>query len=316
MTVAPITKREGELNIEWIKWGKITWVNVEKPTTKDIDYLAKNYLFHPLDLEDCLSRIELPKIDEYENYLFSVLHFPVFHKKARVTMPNQVSVFIGADFVVTVHSGDLKPLVKLFKDCQQNERAREDNMARSSGYLLYRILDRLVDYCFPIMNKIIANVEAAEDRLFSEQARDTVREISVLRRDIMAYRRIIRHQPAILKSLEEKDYPFLREDLDVYYGDIGDHVGKLMETLEEYKEIVEGLFDTGDSLSSHRTSEVMKMLTILGTILLPLLLVASLYGMNVSLPFEDSSLAFTFIILISFAISGGMLAYFRLKRWI
>jgi len=316
MTVAPITKREEELNIEWIKWGKITWVNVEKPTTKDIDYLAKNYLFHPLDLEDCLSRIELPKIDEYENYLFSVLHFPVFHKKARVTMPNQVSVFIGADFVVTVHSGDLKPLVKLFKDCQQNERAREDNMARSSGYLLYRILDRLVDYCFPIMNKIIANVEAAEDRLFSEQARDTVREISVLRRDIMAYRRIIRHQPAILKSLEEKDYPFLREDLDVYYGDIGDHVGKLMETLEEYKEIVEGLFDTGDSLSSHRTSEVMKMLTILGTILLPLLLVASLYGMNVSLPFEDSSLAFTFIILISFAISGGMLAYFRLKRWI
>ncbi|MBA7597056.1 Cobalt/magnesium transport protein CorA [subsurface metagenome] len=316
MTVAPITKREEELNIEWIKWGKITWVNVEKPTTKDIDYLAKNYLFHPLDLEDCLSRIELPKIDEYENYLFSVLHFPVFHKKARVTIPSQVSVFIGADFVVTVHSGDLKPLVKLFKDCQQNERAREDNMARSSGYLLYRILDRLVDYCFPIMNKIIANVEAAEERLFSEQARDTVREISVLRRDIMAYRRIIRHQPAILKSLEEKDYPFLREDLDVYYGDIGDHVGKLMETLEEYKEIVEGLFDTGDSLSSHRTSEVMKMLTILGTILLPLLLVASLYGMNVSLPFEDSSLAFTFIILISFAISGGMLAYFRLKRWI
>ena len=316
MTVAPITKREGELNIEWIKWGRLTWVNVEKPTTKDIEYLAQNYLFHPLDLEDCLSRIELPKIDEYENYLFLVLHFPVFRKEARVTTPSQVSVFIGGEYVVTVHGGDLKPLVKLFKDCQQNERAREENMARSSGYLLYRILDRLVDYCFPIMNKIIANVETAEDRLFSDQARDTVREISVLRRDIMAYRRIIRHQPAIFKSLEEKDYPFLKEDLDVYFGDIGDHTGKIGETLEEYKEVVEGLFDTSDSLFSHRTSEVMKMLTILGTILLPLLLVASLYGMNVSLPFEDSSFAFTFIILISLAISGGMLAYFRLKRWI
>ena len=316
MTVAPITKREGELNIEWIKWSRLTWVNVEKPSAKDIEYLAQNYLFHPLDLEDCLSRIELPKIDEYENYLFLVLHFPVFHKEARVTMPSQVSVFIGEDFVVTVHGGDLKPLVKLFKDCQQNERAREENMARSSGYLLYRVLDRLVDYCFPIMNKIIGNVEAAEDRLFSDQARDAVREISVLRRDIMAYRRIIRHQPAILKSLEEKDYPFLKEDLDVYYGDIGDHIGKIGETLEEYKEVVEGLFDTSDSLSSHRTNDVIKMLTILGTILLPLLLVASLYGMNVSLPFEDSSLAFTFIILISLAISGGMLAYFRLKRWI
>ncbi len=316
MTVAPITKREGELNVEWVKWGRLTWVNVEKPTTKDIEYLAQNYLFHPLDLEDCLSRIELPKIDEYENYLFLVLHFPVFYKKARVTMRSQVSVFIGGEFVVTVHGGDLNPLVKLFKDCQQNERAREENMARSSGYLLYRILDRLVDYCFPIMNKIIANVEDTEDRLFSDQARDTVREISVLRRDIMTYRRIIRHHPAIFKSLEEKDYPFLKEDLDVYYGDIGDHAGKLIETLEEYREVIERLSDTSDSLFSHRTSEVMKMLTILGTILLPLLLVASLYGMNVPLPFEDSSFAFAFIILISLAISGGMLAYFRLKRWI
>lgn len=316
MTVAPITKREEGLNTEWIKWGRLTWVNVEKPTTKDIDYLAQNYLFHPLDLEDCLSRIELPKIDEYENYLFLVLHLPVFHKEARVTMPSQVSIFIGADFVVTVHGGDLKPLVTLFKNCQQNERARDENMARSSGYLLYRILDRLVDYCFPIMNKIITNVETAEDRLFSDQARDAVREISVLRRDIMAYRRIIGHLPAIFKSLEEKDYPFLKEDLEVYFGDIGDHIGKIGETLQEYKEVVEGLFDTSDSLSSHRTNDVIKMLTILGTILLPLLLVASLYGMNVSLPFEDSSLAFTFIILISLAISGGMLAYFRLKRWI
>jgi len=316
MTVAPVTKREEELNIEWIKWGRLTWVNVEKPTTKDIEYLARNYLFHPLDLEDCLSRIELPKIDEYENYLFLVLHFPVFHKAAGVTIPSQVSVFIGADFVVTVHGGDLKPLAKLFKDCQQNERAWEENMGRSSGYLLYRILDRMVDYCFPIMNRIIANVEVAEDRLFSDQARDTVREISVLRRDIMAYRRIIRHQPAIFKSLEEKDYPFLREDLDVYFGDIGDHIGTISETLEEYKEVVEGLNATSDSLFSHRTNEVMKMLTVLGTILLPLLVISGIYGMNVSLPFGDSSFAFPLIILFTLCISGGMLAYFRNRRWI
>ena len=311
-----VGKKEEQLNVEWIKWGRITWVNIEKPTPKDIEYLAENYLFHPLDLEDCRSKKELPKIDEYENYLFLVLHFPVFSKEARVTTPSQVSIFIGGDYVVTVHPGDLKPLSKLFNDCQQNERAREDNMARSSGYLLYRILDRLVDYCFPITNKIIANVEAAEDRLFSEVTRDTVQEISLLGRDIMAYRRIVRPQPAILKSLEEKDYPFLREDLDVYFGDIGDHIGKIIETLDEYKEVVEGLYKSNDSLFSHRTSEVMKMLTILGTILLPLLLVASLYGMNVPLPFEDSSLAFTFIILISLLISGGMLFYFRFKRWI
>ena len=311
-----VGKKEEKLNIETIKWGKITWLNIEKPTSKDMDYLAKNYLFNPFDLEDCVSRIERPKIDEYENYLFLVLHFPVFNQEARVTTPSQVSAFIGEDFLVTVHSGELKPLEKLFNDCQQNERARAENMARSSGYLLYRILDRLVDYCFPITNKIITNVEEAEDRLFSEPARDTVREISVLRRDIMAYRRIIRPQPAILKSLEEKDYPFLREDLDVYFGDIGDHIGKISETLDEYKEVVEGLSATSDSLFSHRTNEVMKMLTILGTILLPLLVISGLYGMNVPLPFETSPFAFLFIILITLCVSGGMLAYFRYRRWI
>ncbi len=314
--MSAVDKKDEKLNIETIKWGKITWINVEKPTSSDMEYLAKNYLFNLFDLEDCLSRIERPKIDEYENYLFLVLHFPVFKQEARVTTSSQVSIFIGEDFLVTVHTGDLKTLAKLFDDCQLNERAREEHMARSSGYLLYRILDRLVDYCFPILNRVIANIEAAEDRLFSEPARDTVQEISVLRRDVMSYGRIIRHQPAILKSLEVREYPFLREDLDVYFGDIGDHIGTIRETLEEYKEVVEGLNATSDSLFSHRTNEVMKMLTVLGTILLPLLVISGIYGMNVSLPFDDSSFAFPLIILFTLCISGGMLAYFRNRRWI
>ncbi|MCJ7807853.1 MAG: magnesium transporter CorA family protein [Dehalococcoidia bacterium] len=314
--MSAVDKKDEKLNIETIKWGKITWINVEKPTSSDMEYLAKNYLFNLFDLEDCLSRIERPKIDEYDNYLFLVLHFPVFKQEARVTTSSQVSIFIGGDFLVTVHTGDLKTLAKLFDDCQLNERAREEHMARSSGYLLYRILDRLVDYCFPILNRVIANIEAAEDRLFSEPARDTVQEISVLRRDVMSYRRIIRHQPAILKSLEVREYPFLREDLDVYFGDIGDHIGTIRETLEEYKEVVEGLNATSDSLFSHRTNEVMKMLTVLGTILLPLLVISGIYGMNVSLPFGDSSFAFPLIILFTLCISGGMLAYFRNRRWI
>ena len=314
--MSAVDKKDEKLNIETIKWGKITWINVEKPTSSDMEYLAKNYLFNLFDLEDCLSRIERPKIDEYENYLFLVLHFPVFKQESRVTTSSQVSIFIGEDFLVTVHTGDLKTLAKLFDDCQLNERAREEHMARSSGYLLYRILDRLVDYCFPILNRVIANIEAAEDRLFSEPARDTVQEISVLRRDVMSYRRIIRHQPAILKSLEVREYPFLREDLDVYFGDIGDHIGTIRETLEEYKEVVEGLNATSDSLFSHRTNEVMKMLTVLGTILLPLLVISGIYGMNVSLPFGDSSFAFPLIILFTLCISGGMLAYFRNRRWI
>jgi len=314
MTV--VGKGKEKLNIETVKWGRITWVNVEKPTANDIEYLAQTYMFNLFDLEDCMSRIERPKIDEYENYLFVVLHFPVFNVQARVTTSSQVSIFIGANFLVTVHSGELKPLEKLFNDCQQNERAREENMGRSSGYLLYRALDRLVDYCFPIMNRVIANVEEAEDRLFTDRARDSVRDISILRRDIMAFRRILNPQPSIVKSLEERDYPFLREDLDVYFGDIGDHLGKIIETLDEYKEVVEGLNASSDSLFSHRTTQIMKMLTILATMLLPFVLVSSIYGMNIDLPFQNSPYAFVITIAVMLCISGAMLLYFRSKRWI
>ncbi len=314
MTV--VDKDKEKLHIETVKWGRITWVNVEKPAAPDIEYLAQNYMFNLFDLEDCMSRIERPKIDEYENYLFVVLHFPVFNVRARVTTSSQVSIFIGANFLVTVHSGELKPLGKLFNDCQQNERAREENMGRSSGYLLYRALDRLVDYCFPIMNRVIANVEEAEDRLFSDRARDSVRDISILRRDIVAFRRILNPQPSIVKSLEERDYTFLREDLDVYFGDIGDHLGKIIETLDEYKEVVEGLNASSDSLFSHRTNQIMKMLTILATMLLPFVLVSSIYGMNIDLPFQNSPYAFVITIAVMLCISGAMLLYFRSKRWI
>ncbi len=305
-----------KLNVETLKWGKINWVNIEQPTREDMEYLAQNYLFNLFDLEDCLSRVERPKIDEYDNYLFIVLHFPVFNKKIRITKPSQVAIFITEGLLVTVHSGELKPLANLFNDCQQNERAREENMSRSTGFLLYRVLDRLIDYCFPIANKIITNIEDAENRLFKEPAWQTVREISLLRRDVMACRHIIRPQYAIIKSLEIKDYPFLREDLEHHFGDIGDHIGKINETLDEYKEVVEGLNATSDSLFSYRSNESIKMLTVLGTVLLPLLVVGGLYGMNVKLPFQDSDHAFLFIILFTLALSGSMLAYFRYRKWI
>lgn len=310
------SQRPAELHIETLKWGKITWVNVEKPSTRDMNYLAKNYFFHPFELEDCLSRTERPKIDEHENYLFIVVHFPVYDKKAQVTVTSQVSIFIAADLLVTVHTGALKPLSHLFNDCQKNESARNENMSRSTGYLLYRILDRLVDYCFPIVRKIISNVEELEDKLFSNPDRDVVREISILRRDIMSTRRIIRPQRTILKSLEIKDYPFLKEDLDVYFGDIGDHIGKLTETLDEYDEVVEGLNATSDSLFSHQSTQIMKRVSILATIMLPILLISGILGMNIyPMTSTGGTFALIGVIFVMLIMSGLMFAYFRYKKW-
>ena len=314
---APKVRKEGrELNIESVTWGELTWINIEAPTKQETEYLAKNFPFHPLDLDDCLSRIQRPKIDEYKDYLFLVFHFPVFSKEARVTTRSQVSVFIGENYLVTLHEGELKPLVKLFKECQIEEELRQKNLSQGSGYLLYRVIDRLVDYCIPILNKIGGNIEDVEDNIFSGVMRGTVREISMLRRDVISFRRIIWPMRAVIGSLEPKIRRFTRMDMAVYFGDMVDHVDKIWDALDECKEIIEGLNDTYDSLATNRTNEVMRTLTIIATILLPITVVASVYGMNIPLPFQNSGYSFLIVLLIMLIIIGGMLYFFRRKRLI
>jgi len=312
------TGAEPELHIESVAWGELTWVNIEAPTEQETEYLAQNYPFHPLDLDDCLSRIQRSKIDEYQDYLFLVFHFPVFSKEARVTTSSQVSVFIGQNYLITLHKGDLKPLVKLFRECQneENEEIRQEHFSQGSGYLLYRIVDRLVDYCLPILNKIGGNIEDVEDDIFSERVRGTVREISALRRDVISFRRIIWPMRAVIGSLEPKIRRFAKMDMTVYFGDMTDHVDKIWDALDEYKEIIEGLNDTHDSLATNRTSEVMRMLTIIATILLPLTVIASIYGMNIPLPFQESPYSLILVFFIWAVIVSGMLYFFRRHRWI
>ena len=316
MAISQVRKEE-QLNLQSLTWGDLTWVNIERPTEKETEYLAKNYPFHPLDLDDCLSRIQRPKIDEYKDYLFLVLHFPVFNKEARVTTPSQVSVFIGKDYLITLHKGELKPLVKLFRECQIDKDSRQEHFSHGSGYLLYRIIDRLVDYCLPILNKIGDNIERTEDDIFSSQGMPrAIEKISMLRRDVISFRRTIWPMRAVIGSLEPKIRRFTDLDMAVYFGDMVDHVDKIWDGLDEYKEIIEGLNDTHDSLATNRTNEVMRMLTIIATILLPLTVVASVYGMNIPLPFQNSSYSLVLVFLIWAVIVSGMLYFFRRQHWI
>ena len=308
--------KEKQLNIEQITWGDLTWVNIENPTERETEYLAKNYSFHPLDLDDCLSRIQRPKIDKYKDYLFLVFHFPVFNKEARVTTPSQLSVFIGEKYLITLHKGELKPLVKLFKECQRDEESRQEYLSEGSGFLLYRMIDRLVDYCLPILNRVLDNIETVEDDIFSDRKRGTVKEISLLRRDIISFRRIIWPMRAVIGSLEPRVRRFAKEDMEAYFGDMTDHVDKIWDALDEYKEIIEGLSDTYDSLASNRTNEVMRMLTVIATILLPITVVASIYGMNIPLPFQNSSYSLAFVFFVMLVVISSMLIFFRHQRWI
>ncbi len=313
----PKVRKEEQLNMESLTWGDLTWINIERPTERETEYLAQNYPFHPLDLDDCLSRIQRPKIDEYKDYLFLVFHFPVFNKEVGVTTPSQISVFIGKDYLITLHKGELKPLVKLFKECQIDEESRQEYFSQGSGFLLYRIIDRLVDSCLPILSKVFDNIEEVEDDIFSDRKSGTVKEISILRRDVISFRRIIWPMRAVVGGLESRIRRFTRADMSVYFGDMVDHVDKIWDSLDEYKEIIEGLSDTHDSLATNRTNEVVRMLTVIATILLPISVVASIFGMNIPLgPFEESKYSSLFIVLIMLVIVSGMLYFFRRQHWI
>ena len=316
MTTSKVREKEQPLNLESLTSGDLTWVNIERPTERETEYLAQNYPFHPLDLDDCLSRIQRPKIDEYKDYLFLVFHFPVFNKETRVTTPSQVSVFIGEKYLITLHKGELKPLVKLFKECQIDEESRQENFSQGSAYLLYRIIDRLVDYCLPILNKLSDNIEDVEDDIFAHEMPRAIKQISMLRRDVISFRRIIWPMRAVIGSLEPKARRFTKTDLEVYFGDTVDHVDKIWDGLDEYKEIIEGLNDTHDSLATNRTNEVIRILTIIASILLPLTLLASIYGMNIPLPFQESPYSLAIVLVIWIAVVSGMLYFFRRRHWI
>jgi magnesium transporter len=309
-----------ELNIRSIANGKLTWFYIEKPTSQEVAFLAQRFHFHPLDLDDVLSRIQRPKIDEYDDYLFMVLHFPVFDKENRITRPSEINIFVGESYVVTVHcTGDLKPLTRFFQECEDSKESRERYLGRSSGFLLYHILDRMVASGFPILDKVTQNIDDIEDIILTKPVPETVREISLIRRDLISFRRVIHPQIAVIETLEREEYPFFKEDQEIYFGDIADHIRKIWDGLEDCKEVIDGLADTSNWLTSHRIQEIMRILTIIMGVLAPPTLVASIYGMNIPLPggVNSGSLLPLGILLALMAITaGGIFFYMRHRRYL
>jgi magnesium transporter len=318
IVAAQEVEKEEPLNIETITYRGLTWVNVERPTTRETDYLAQNYPFSQLDLEDCLSRRQRPKIDEYKDYLFVVLHFPKWHKEVQIARPSQVGMFIGRKYVVTVHAGELTPLVKLFEVCRDNAVVRRRAMGRGSALLAYRIIDLLVDYCFPIMDKILSQMEDVEDGVFDETV-EAARELAVVRRDIIAQRRIIWPLRTVIIELEPKLRKFTTRNMSDLFGDMLDHLNKLWDTLDECKEVIEVYKDSDYVLSTDRINRIMRILTIFSAIILPFVVISSIWGMNVHMPgglTQGNHLSFYFLLLAMVLVAGGMLFFFHRKHWI
>lgn len=291
------------------------------PTPTDVEELRARYPYiHPLNLEDVQSPMERPKIDEDPDYLFVVMHFPVWDAQQALSRPREVDFFVGRGYVVTIHGQHLKPLDRLWEACNDDEEQRERLLGRGSNHAFYAIVDALVDYIMPILRKVDGNIRQIEEDIFTSDTAMTIRDISLMRRDVIALRRIIRQQVPIIEQLERVDHPIIHEDLEEYFGDIADHLYKSRDIIDENFEIINSLADTVDTLASHRINEVMRILTVISVIMLPLTLLSSIYGMNIPLPGQDGFTVndepFWMLSIGMMMLAGGLLWYFRRRGWL
>jgi magnesium transporter len=294
----------------------VRWLNIESPTAIETAWLAEHFDFHELDLEDVLSTRQRPKIDEYDEYLFMVLHLPRFDKSIGRLNAAELNVFVGPDYVITLPNHPLKPVGRLFTRLSNNAELREDYFAKGSGYLLYEILSESFDYCFPILDKIGFKLDRLQNAIWEERSEDVARDISNVKQEVIAYRKIIKPERTTLRLLERARTRYLSEDLEVYFDDIVDSSERIWDQLDNYKEVVEALEQTNESVIAHKQNEILLTLTVFSVIMLPLTLITGLLGMNVPIPFQTQHHTFYDILAVMLLIAGGMLGYFRLKRWI
>jgi len=296
----------------------LTWVNAVAADLSTAQSLAERFGWHPLDVEDIVSKRQRPKVDDYEDdgYLFAVLHFPVYDKTIQRLNAAELDVFIGHDYLVTLPTRELLPVTRLFARCDADEAYREQLFAKGSGRLLYEVLDDLFDYCFPILDKIGHKLDRIEDDMFEGAAEDVVRDISNVKQEIISYRKVIKPERSTLRVLERRVARFFPEELELYFDDINDAVERIWDQLDNYKEVVEALESTNESVISHRQNDVLRLLTIFSVVMLPLTFLTGFFGMNVHFPGFNTRDAFWGSVGLMAVTIVAMLAFFRWKRWL
>jgi magnesium transporter len=306
-----------------LRAGGVTWVHLLAPTGGESQLLASRFGWHPLDIEDVLSRRQRPKVDVYSGdedgsgYLFTVLHFPVYDATVGRLNAGELDAFIGPDYLVTLPTVELRPVSRLFRRCEENEELRNQLLSRGPGRLFYEVLDDLYDYCFPILDKIGFKLEQIDESIGADEgARELVTDIHKVKQEIISYRKIIKPQRPTLRQLDRQVNLFFGEELELYFDDIVDASERIWDLLDNYKEVVEALEDTNESLISHQQNDILYVLTIFSVVMLPLTFLTGFFGMNVHFPGFDSWAAFWGSLLLMAVTIGGMLAFFRWKRWL
>ncbi|MGE5453806.1 MAG: magnesium/cobalt transporter CorA, partial [Methylocystaceae bacterium] len=269
----------------------------------------------PLALEDCLQKSPRAKVDHYDDgYSFFVFHALRYHEDTEddEIKSIELDVFLGANYLVTIHPVALSAVGKCARNCLRGP----DIMERGTDYLLYNIIDNIVDDYFPIMEALGGRIDDLEDEIFTDPAQEITEEILILKRTLLLLRKVIMPQRRIFANVNGR-YSFpISEENRPYYIDLVDHLDVILDTNDTYRDLVNSAMDTHYSIVSSRTNEVIRTLTIISTIMMPLTFITSLYGMNVHIPAAGEHQYFWIILGGMGLLATSMMTVFRKKRWI
>jgi magnesium transporter len=306
-------------SIHQIATKNLKWINITKNNVEEIEYLRENFNFHPLDLEDCLSPAQRPKIEKYDDYIFVILTFPVYDRKTRAIYSEEIDFFVGKDFLVTIHNNEIPPINDFFTLCNTNDVAREKSLGGNPGVLMYEILDRLMLYCYPILDHINIDTVNIEKRIFSGEEKTLVEEILIVKRNIVTFRKTMQTHKEVIKKMVSKECEFFSmEYIKNYYNNLIDHVLNIWDVLENHKETINALQETNESLISFKLNNSMRTLSVIAVITFPISMIATIFSMRIEngMPLIGNPLGFWIVITLMLIVALTMIMTFKAKKWL
>ncbi len=297
----------------------LRWINIINAGKKELEYLRKKYNFQLPYLQASLSRStsQRPIISREDNYLFMILHFPIFSNNSII--PAEIDFFISHGYLITLHNGNIETLNDFFNISKKDSNSLMAFKLESAAILLYEILEKLMHACYPLLDKNSIAITKVEDIIFSQQQKQAVAQILSLRHNIINFRKIMQNHKNVMKKLMQMESSLVpAEQIKKYYNNLIEQTKNIWEILENQKEMVEVLNSTNESLLNYKISDVMKTLTIFSVIVFPLTLLAAIFGMNVTdgMPLIHNNNGFWIIVGIMLLSSLGMLLFFEKKKWL
>jgi magnesium transporter len=283
----------------------LAWYDIADPTSPELDELARRFSLHELQIEDCRHRPQRPKTEEHDRYIFTVLKH--IHNQGELAF-DDIDLFLGPDFLISVRNNDSA----IFDSVRA--RAEQEHVNRLDR-LFYMMVDQIVDGYQPVLDKLADQISDIEDVVLDRPDPDTLAEIFTLKRNLVEFRRVAAGMREVVNSLARRENGLLGDDLDVYFRDIYDHIVRTVELIETYRDLLSGALDIYLSAVANRTNEVMKVLTIWGTVALPLVIITGFFGMNLKLPWSESAHGTAFAVTLMAISTISILVYFKKKHW-